>query len=342
MAGTWLNFPFDEELFLYRWKNLEDPTKLAMVQSGAIVQDAEIANLISNGSDLYTVPFYAAALTGDPVNYDGATNISVAETSGASASGIVWGRAKAFKAKDFIADYNSGADPMGAIVARVAKYWLKQDQAHLLGILSAVFGITGNAGWTAHTQSLATTGSSVADANKIGEATLGDAMQLALGDNKDRFSMAVMHSRVAQNLANMQLLEYWKGTDANGIQRPLNIASMNGLTVIIDDGVPVANSSSASGAKEYTTYLFGSGAVGTADAPVEHPVSRFRDELTNGGEEVLVTRLRKTMHPYGFSFTKPSSGYTASPTLAQLSATANWSIVDDPKNIALAKIVSNG
>ena len=55
-----------------------------------------------------------------------------------------------------------------------------------------------------------------------------------------------------------------------------------------------------------------------------------------------MTRIRETMHPNGFSFTKPTSGYTASPTDAQLAATANWSIVADPKTIALAKIITNG
>lgn len=345
--ATYLNFPFDAELFSYGWKNFQDPTKLAMIQSGAIVQDSLIASLISNGSDYYTFPYYAASLTGEPANYDGATDVPVTETNGASASGIVYGRTKGFMAKDFIADYNSGADPMGAIIARVARYWLAQDQKHLLGILSAVFGILGNADWSAHTTNIAavtpSTGTAtVTDANKMGETTMGDAMQLALGDNKDLFSMAIMHSRVAQNLANMQLLEYWKGTDANGIQRPLNIASCNGLTVIIDDGVPVAASSAVTGEKEYTTYLFGNGAIHTADAPVDHPVSTFREEIKNGGQETLVTRVRKTIHPTGFSFTKPSSGYTASPTLTQLSAAANWSIVDNPKNIAMARIVTNG
>ena len=35
------------------------------------------------------------------------------------------------------------------------------------------------------------------------------------------------------------LLEYWKYTDANGMQRPTNMASWNGRTVLIDDDVPV-------------------------------------------------------------------------------------------------------
>ena len=41
-----------------------------------------------------------------------------------------------------------------------------------------------------------------------------------------------MHSQVATNLENLQLLEYLKYTDANGIQRDLTLATLNGRTVI--------------------------------------------------------------------------------------------------------------
>ena len=93
---------------------------------------------------------------------------------------------------------------------------------------------------------------------------------------------------------------------------------------------------------EYTTYLLGSGAIQRADAPVTLPVETSRDAMTDGGTNYLITRIRETMHPNGFSFKKPGSGYTASPTDAQLSAAANWSIIADPKTIAMAKLVSNG
>ena len=72
------------------------------------------------------------------------------------------------------------------------------------------------------------------------------------------------------------------------------------------------------------------------------PSELTRDALKGGGYDALVTRIRETMHPNGFSFIKPTSGYTASPTDAQLATTANWSIVADPKTIALAKIITNG
>ena len=149
-----------------------------------------------------------------------------------------------------------------------------------------------------------------------------------------------MHSAVANGLAGLQLLDFLKYTDENGVQRPLRIGTYNGLTVIVDDGCPVTAATQSVAAK-YTTYFLGSGAIQFAPAPVKNAAEVTRDALTAGGYDALVTRVRETIHPNGFSFTKPGSGYTASPTAAQLSASANWSIVADPKNIALAKVVSN-
>jgi hypothetical protein len=150
-----------------------------------------------------------------------------------------------------------------------------------------------------------------------------------------------MHSKVATALAGLDLLEFRKFTDANGIQRNLNIADINGMTVIVDDGVPTVNSTSASGQKEYTTYLFGTGAIQYAPAKVDTPVETARDAKTAGGHDELITRVRETLHPNGFKFVVPS-GMTASPTNAQLGAVANWDIVANPKGIAMARIISNG
>ena len=57
MPGKYLDFPFDDELFLMRWQAAQDPTLTAMITSGAVQQNSEIANMISNGSNLYTIPF---------------------------------------------------------------------------------------------------------------------------------------------------------------------------------------------------------------------------------------------------------------------------------------------
>ena len=345
--ATYLNYPFDSELFLYQWGQEKDLVTNAMLQSGAVVSDAVIANLISNGSDIYTAPFYKN-FTADPVNYDGATKIDTVETEGSSETGVVFGRAKGFKAKDFIADFNSGADPMSFIVSKVAKYWQDQKQKELLAILNAIFGITSTSEgyaktWgTEHVSSLALSAKgTVEDANKLGDATIAEAAQKALGENAGEFSLAIMHSKVALNLAVRDLLQYRKYTDPMGIERTLNIADINGFTVVIDDRVP-ASLNTTTEAMEYTTFLLGTGCVRTADAPVDHPASVSRDEATDGGVETLWTRQRQTIHPNGFSFVKPATGYTSSPTRVQLGTTANWTLARNPREIAMAKIVSNG
>lgn len=342
--ATYLNYPFDPDLFNLNWENAVDPVRTAITDSGAMVTSQQIGELISTGGDYYTVPFYKV-IDGDDLNYDGATNITASEPGAASQSGIVYGRAKGWTARDFIFDYNSGADPMQQITSQVAKYWNKKRQGRLNAILGAVFGVTGTgdfADWADHSNNLAVvTGGTVSDANKIGETTINDTIVNAVGDNAEIFTLAIMHSKIANRLANLQLLNYRKYTDVQGIERTMRIADINGLTVVVDDGVPVADSA-VSGEKEYTTYLLGRGSILTAPAPVKIPSEVERSAATNGGQDTLYTRIRETIHPNGFSFKKPSSGYTSSPTDAQLGAKANWSIVGNPKNIALARIITNG
>ena len=352
MPGTFLNFPFDEEIFLLNWQNAVDPTLTAMIDSGAVVQDGVIAGLIANGSNTYTIPFYDV-LGGTPDNYDGDTDITVSSPTGGSQTGVVYGRAHAWKDHDFIHEFNSKANPTAAIANQVAKYWQKKRQARLIGLLGGIFSIADDStdawdAWQLHTLNIAAASGTVGDANKVSEATAAEAVQKAVGDNAGIFTMAIMHSKIALALAKLNLLQYRKYTDAAGIERTVNIADYNGMTVIVDDGVPVTASVGVSGAYEYTTYLFGAGAIRYAKAPVLKPVETDRVSLTDGGYDVLINRFRETLHPNGFNYTLPfvsgSSGpKVASPTDAQLAAYANWGLAGiDPKGIAIARVISNG
>ena len=120
----------------------------------------------------------------------------------------------------------------------------------------------------------------------------------------------------------------------------MRLGDINGITIVVDDSAPytAATSGESAVAAKYTTYILGAGAIQYAQAPVKTPSEVVREALTGGGYSALVTRLRETIHPNGFSFTKPTSGYTASPTDAQLGASANWSIIADPKTIALERL----
>ena len=340
MPGTFLNFPFDEELFLMQWQAAQDPVITALLNSGALVEDATIRGLIRNGSNLYTIPFYNV-LGGEEDNYDGQTDITETEHSGASQSGVVYGRAHSWADRDFVHDFNSGADPMRSIVAQTSHFWAKKKQARMIKILTAVFGITGNDKWDLHTLNIASTAATAGDANKVDAASAADAMQQANGDNAGVYSMAVMHSKVAANLAKQQLLQYRKYTDPMGIERIVNIADWNGLTVIVDDGVPATQSASATGEMNYTTYLFGRGALLGASAPVKTPVETGRERKKYGGYDYLINRLRETIHPNGFSWTMDMAS-VSSPTDANLGNTSNWKLVADPKLIPMARLITNG
>lgn len=345
MPNTHLGFPFDSELFLMQWQNAVDPVKAALVQSGAIRESSEIRNLISQGSNLYTVPFYNV-IGGDEENYDGVSSSTPNASGGGFQSGVVYGRMKSWKANDFVVDFNSGADPMKQITSQVAKYWQKKSQDSLLAILHGIFNIADDESaewdaWQKHTTNIAlATEGAVDENNMVGATTAGDAVQKACGDNAGIFALAVMHSKIANGLAGKQLLQFRKYTDAMGIERTLNIADWNGYTVLVDDGVPTAINETT-GELEYTTYLFGNGAILHAPAPVKNAVESNRDSLTNGGYDYIVTRKRETYHPNGFTYTLPTG--VISPTNEQLGDAKNWSLAGiDPKAIPIARIISNG
>lgn len=325
---SFLGYPFDSELFIQMWNEVPDTRRTAMLNSGAMVTDAVIGSRIQNDGNLFTIPFYNI-LDGDEANYDGQTDVPMTETTATSQSGIVYGRSKGFVARNFVGEL-SGSDPMGHIVNTVARYWENKEQKRLIGIINGIFNTTDTSDYATEfkTKHVLTTGAPVAvtDANRL--------MTQSLGDNKREYSLAIMHSIIAEKLENMQVLEFWKQTDANGLQRPTNIASWNGLTAIIDDSVPVDG-------KDYTTYLFGSGALRTAEGNLDVPVETRRDPKTNGGQDELYTRIRRTVHPNGFSFIVPDSGWSESPTDAQLFAGANWRVVFNPKAIPIAKLITS-
>ena len=337
MPGMLYGFPFDEELFNYNWRNEPDPVGNAILDSGAVQANAEIAAQVSQGSHIYTVPFYRV-IGGTPVNYDGKTDISATETGGGSQTGVVYGRAAAWTARDFVIDHNSGADPMSQVVSQVASFWNKDRTGRLIKIAEAVFASTAGdyaARWKEHVTDISAADDTVAAANKVGATTLGDAAVKACGDQADRqFGLAIMHSVVANNLRNIDLLEFRKYTDANGIQRQLPIADVLGMTVVVDDRVPATDG-------KYTTYLFGNGFFQYAPAPVNHASEFHRDPAKNGGQDTLYTRIRETLLPNGFTWlTKASDG--PSPTDDELADPTRYQAIFDPKCIGAAKVVSNG
>jgi len=336
---------FNPEVF-GRYVDMIPRTRLnELIRSGALSRNAQINTAFSGaqvGTFFAKIPFFGR-LGGVPLNYDGATDITSTGTTTYERGVIVTGRAKAWTEKDFSYDITGGVDFMGNVSRQVSDYWQDVDEDTLLAVLTGVFAMTGTANAPFVTNHTLDISSETDEAALVGAATLNTAIQKACGDNKFRFTLVIMHSAVATNLENLNLLEYLKQTDANGIQRNLSLATWNGRTVLVDDSMPVA-------AGKYTTYILGVGAIDFENVGAKVPYEMDRDPAKNGGEDTLYTRQRKAFAPYGISFTQ-SSVATLSPTDTELKNGANWALVSegtaggaviDHKAIPIARIISLG
>lgn len=324
-----------------------------LLKSGAVVEKPQYASMLPDqtGGNYITIPI-KARIGGTAENYDGSTDITADSRATYTHSRIVVGRAHGWTEKDFASDI-TGEDFLPA-AQEVAEYWDDIDQATILATLEGIFAMTGAANLkfvNGHTYDI----TKEAEGNKFSETTLNTAMQQALGDNKAKFSLAIMHSQVATNLENLKLLAYMKYTDAQNIERDLALATLNGRTVLVDDNMPVADVA-ASGTgdtavpahKAYTTYVLGAGAIEYTDCGAKVPYEMDRDPKTNGGEDTLYSRQRKVFSPYGISFKNTG---IISPTDAQLKSGSNWTLANSNeatakyfpvKAIPIARIITRG
>ena len=213
--------------------------KNELVKSQALRGNEQIRAAFSSqtGTAYATIPM-TGRLGGEPLNYDGKTDITAQSTTTYERGVVVIGKAQSWTELDFSSDITGGVNFMDNVAAQVAEYWDYIDQKTLLSILKGIFSMTGAGNLkfvNGHTYDI--TGES-GEANKAGATTLNTAIQKACGDNKAKFTIAIMHSTVATGLENLNLLSYLKQTDANGIQRDLGLATWNGRTVLIDDSMP--------------------------------------------------------------------------------------------------------
>ena len=281
-------------------------------------------------------PIYGR-IGGSALNYDGKTDITATSSKTYTQGRIVVGRSKAWVENDFSYDITGGVDFLAQAASQVGEYWDEIDQSTILSTLKGIFAMTGAENLkfvNGHTLDISGKTDGV-----FGATTLNTAMQKALGDNKAKFSLAIMHSAVATNLENLQLLDYMKYTDKDGVQRNLALATLNGRVVLIDDGMPVQEVP-ASGSGEtaveahtkYTTYVLGEGAIEYTNCGAKVPYETDRNPQVNGGQDTLYSRQRKVFSPYGISWTHRS---IISPTDSQLETGSKWSLANSNESTKL-------
>lgn len=354
---------FNGEVFRQYMETIPNTKRNELIRSRAIRQRPDLVDSMSDqvGGNYITTPLLGLISGSTPTNYDGNTNIESNGTDTFVHSRVVVGRANAWTERDFSYDITGGEDFMENVARQISEYWDEIDQATLVHILNGVFNMTDEEGKKfvdTHSYNVTDKVNTEGVAGCMDGTTLNTAMQRACGDNKSRFSLAIMHSVVATNLENLKLLVYLKYNDADGMERDLAIGTLNGRMVLVDDEMPVESKDFSEEQDEsdmrnvYTTYVLGDGAIEFTDCGAKVPYEMDRDPKTNGGEDTLYSRQRKCFAPYGISFTMKSMA-SLSPTDEELEMGENWELVNtngeskakkyiNAKSIPIARIVSLG
>lgn len=276
MPGIFDGKLFNAEVFQGYVDRIPDTKRKELIKSRAIRPRPDLANAMreQTGGNFITTQLKGLISGSVPVNYDGETNITANRTKTFSHDRVVVGRANAWVEDDFSYDITGGEDFLENVAQQVADYWYDIDQATIVSILKGIFNMSDTEGTkfvNAHTHNITGLTNSEGALGKMDGTTLNTAVQKACGDNKGKFTLAFMHSVVATNLENLKLLVYLKYNDANGMERELTLATLNGRLVAVDDTMPVIHIDDAyaltgdtdivSGKKYYTR----SGSGTTAD-----------------------------------------------------------------------------
>tara|TARA_Y100000780_G_scaffold232359_1_gene262998 strand:+ start:5573 stop:6562 length:990 start_codon:yes stop_codon:yes gene_type:complete len=302
--------------------------RTALAQSGVMTLNSVIGAQITAGADSFTVPMWLD-LADDEANI-------VSDDPTVLATPKKISTAKQVVRKSFLhnswsamnlASEIGGDDALVRIQDRASAYWDRQLQHRLIASLKGV--LADNLASDSGDMVLDITGETGDAAKFSAEAviqatgTMGDAMQDVTG--------IAMHSDVYRAALKQDLIEFVQPSNGS-----MALPTFRGLAVVMDDGLPVT-------AGDYTTVLFGRGAVGYA---VSAPRIADGTEIENlpssgngGGQQILHTRLNVGVHPAGFTW-KETAVVADSPSLAELADGTNWGRVVSRKATPLAYLVS--
>lgn len=348
---------FNPEAFGTYVSKIPNVNKSELARSEAVGgnENAKLALSGQSGSLYARIPYFGRITAATSQNNDGNTDMTSSSTTTFEQGFIVASRMDSWTERSFSRSITAGADFMDNVAEQIGEYKQEVKQGILLAMLKGIFSMKtdGTDKRTAAAKEFIeahTLDITAEPEPEVGASTLNRAIQKACGDNKSAFTLVIMHSRVATNLENLQLMKYLTYTDKDGITRDLAVGSWNGRTVLIDDGMPVeeiAGTDGKAGTTKYTTYILGRGAIVLDDIGDSVPYEMSRDPKTNGGQDTLYVRDRYICGVDGISFEKPAS-LTASASNADLKNGENWNIINDGskaishKSIAIARIISLG
>lgn len=337
MATTRLSDVIVPEVF-FAYMMKETMTKTAFFQSGIIKQDPALQAFVAGGGLTTNIPSFSdlsdaagAAIGSD----DPAVSITPDKIGSFKQVGIRNIRAKAWSDMDLTREM-IGADPMQAIASRVADWWGREFQRHLI---ASMRGIVADNVANDASDMVIDIGTDAVGTPAATELISAEAIVDAhgtMGDASDALSTIAMHSVVYNRLIKEDLIDFIPDSEGK-IQFPTYL----GYRVIKDDGLPAI---AGTNRVKYHTYLFAEGAVAYAEAPVSVPAEVDRmPEVGNGtGQESLYTRRQYVLHPQGFAWTD-AARVGQFPSNAECENATNWDrVYPERKQVPMAVLITNG
>lgn len=313
-------------------------TTTAFFQSGIIANSPVLQSFVSGGGLTTNVPTFndLSDAIGASIGSDDPAQEIVPDKIGTHKQvGIRNIRAKAWSDMDLVSEM-IGADPMQAIVSRVAPWWGREFQRHLI---ASMRGITADNVANDSGDMVVDISNDAATAVTPAELVSAEAIidaQGTMGDASDSLTALAMHSIVYNRLLKLDLIDFIPDSEGK-----LKFPSYLGYRVIKDDGLPAI---AGTNRVRYHTYLFATGSVAWGESPVDVPteVDRLPAKGNGTGQESLYTRRQYVLHPQGFAWTDGSRAGQF-PTNAECENAANWDrVYPERKQVPMAILITNG
>lgn len=326
--------------------------KTAIIQSGAVVEDAALAAQLVGGGltfntpsfkdldneaedimtddpdDVYSSPPYNAPLHNSvPKKIQTLNEISVRLSRHMSWSSVT------------LAGLLAGADPLNAIQNRIAYFWARRRQAAFIALMKGIFADNDAApAGSEHVQfDLTYDASGSSFQQGVTEFNTVNFLRSALtmGDNQDTLGMVLMHSVVYHKAQINNLIDFVSdAVNPNAAAVPTFL----GRRVIVDDGMPNASN-------VYQTWLFGPGAVrfGAGSPAVPTEIERAPRAGQGAGQDILHNRVMWCFHPVGYRYngSAPNGGPDNTATTNNLADVNSWfRVYPERKQIKIARLLT--
>jgi hypothetical protein len=317
--------------------NVNTSERTAFFQSGILVQNSDMTQLLASPSNTFTIPWWVDLDASIESNYsnDVYTDIAVPlSVTSASMQARAAYLNEGWNCMNLVKNITK-QDPLEFVAGRLTSYWQRVAQRRTIATTIGVYNdnVASNGG-----DMVVDAGGTISAASIIrAKATMGDYSGQLGG-----LSVIAMHSAVQTELQILNLIDFTPLAD----QIP-EFGRFQGMRVVVDDSMPVVGTGADA---KYLSVIFGPGAIGYEEQQPEGEdgleYDRAPDRGNGGGTETLWTRRNFVVHPLGFSFTgttitgTPTTSRPISANWADLALATNWERKFDRKQVPLAFVTS--